>query len=50
MATIKVCDECREPKPTPFTVTENSDGSVYDLCSLLCLDAHYETMKRRNLE
>jgi hypothetical protein len=45
MATVKICDECREPKPTPCTVTEDSDGSVYDLCSVPCLNAHYKTME-----
>jgi hypothetical protein len=45
MATIKICDECKEPKPTPFTVTEHSDGAVYDLCSAACLIAHYKTME-----
>jgi hypothetical protein len=41
MATVKVCDECGKQKARlPFTVTENSDGSVYELCSVLCLDLH----------
>lgn len=45
MASIKVCDECGEQKDhLPFTVTENSDGSVYELCSVLCLTDHGKRM------
>lgn len=45
MASIKVCDECGGQKAhLPFTVTENSDGAVYELCSVLCLTGHGKKM------
>lgn len=46
MASIKVCDECGEQKAhLPFTVTENSNGAVYELCSVLCLTDHGKRME-----
>jgi hypothetical protein len=39
MATVKICDICKEQKATPFTVTEKN-GDVFDICSAGCLTKH----------
>jgi ribosomal protein L24E len=45
MADIHVCDECGEPKRTPYVVQE-TDGSSYDICSSKCYSNHVERMRR----
>jgi hypothetical protein len=40
MATVKVCDECKEQKDhLPFTTTEK-DGTVWEACSARCFINH----------
>lgn len=46
MSTQTVCDECNEPKPCPFKVTE-ADGKVYDICSAACYTAHAKSVEAR---